>query len=129
MPVLTIYKTVTYTDPDSETPYTTTATKTLNCESAQRTRFTLSSSASTQIIANGYPGLTAANPLYTAIKNVGSGSAYILFDDGTNTFLHEIPAGAIFDFFGEDIWGSGATDTFNSVYAKGNTELEVDVFM
>jgi len=129
MPVLTIYKTVTYTDPDSDSPYTTTATKTLNCESAQRTRFTLSSSSNTQILSNGSPGLTVANPLYTAIKNVGAASAYILFNDGANTFLHEIPAGAMFDFFGEDIWGSGTADTFDSIYAKGNTELEVDVFM
>lgn len=129
MPTLTVYKTITYTDPDSDTPYTVTATKVLNCEAGQRTRFTLSSSASTQILTNGYLGLTVANPLYTAIKNVGAGSAYILFDDGTNTFLHEIPTGAIFDFFGEDIWGSGTADTFNAVHAKGNTELEVDVFM
>jgi len=129
MPVLTIYKTVTYADPDSLTPYTMTATKTLNVETAQRTRYTLSSGSNTQILSNGYPGLTTANPLYTAIKNVGSGSAYILFDDGTSVFSHEIPAGAIFDFYGEDIWGTGGGDTFNAIHAKGNTELEVDVFM
>lgn len=129
MPVLTIYKTVTHTDPDSETPYTMTATKVLNCETGQRSRYTLSSAANTLVLTNGAPGLTTANPLYTAIKNVGAGSAYIVFTDSSNAFEHEIPAGAIFDFFGEDIWGFGTATTFQTIHAKGNTELEVDVFM
>jgi|JI10StandDraft_1071094.scaffolds.fasta_scaffold624162_2 hypothetical protein len=129
MPVLTVYKTVTYTDPDSDTPFTMTATKELNCETGQRARFTLSSGANTQIYANNTNGLTTANPLYVAIKNVGAGSAYIHLNDGANPFQHEIPAGAIFDFFGEDIYGNVGPDTLESIYAKGNTELEVDVFM
>ena len=129
MPELTIYKTVTYTDPDSGTPYTLSATKKLNCETGQRARYTLSSAASTQIFQNDVDGLTTANPLYTSIKNVGAGSAYIWIDDATNAFLHEIPTGAIFDFFGEDIWGSAASGVLQTIYAKGNTELEVDVFM
>lgn len=133
MPVLTIYKTVTHTDPDSDTPYTMTATKVLDCVTAHRTRFTLSSGANTKIWENDRPGLITANPLYSVIKNVGSGSAYISCDDtSTVPFLHEIPAGAIFDFFGESILGTdayGNADTLYTIYAKGNTELEVDVFM
>lgn len=129
MPTLNIYKTVTHTDAESGTSYTMTANKELNCETGQRARYTLSSAASTQIFQNNVDGLTTANPLYTAIKNVGSGSAYIWIDDATNAFLHEIPAGAIFDFFGEDIWGNAASGVLETIYAKGNTELEVDVFM
>lgn len=129
MPELTVIKTITYTDPDSETPYSITATKILNCETGQRSRYTLSPSSNTQIVVNGQPGLTTANPLYIAIKNIGDNSAYIHIDDGSNPFQHEIAAGAIFDFFGEVIYGNVGPDTFNSIYAKGDTELEVDVFM
>lgn len=133
MPTLTIYKTVTHTDTDSGTPYTMTATKVLDCVTAHRTRFTLTSGANTKVWENDRPGLITANPLYTAIKNVGSGSAYLSFDDSTAVpFLHEIPAGAIHDFFGEAILGSdayGNVETLATIYAKGNTELEVDVFM
>ena len=129
MPELTIYKTVTYTDPDSDTPYTMTARKVLNCETGQRSRYTLSNSSNTQIYANATAGLTTANPLYVAIKNVGAGSAYVLFNDGTSYFSHEIPTGAILDFFGEHIWGDTGTLTLVNIYARGSTELEIDVFM
>ncbi len=133
MPTLTIYKTVTHTDADSGTPYTMTAKKVLDCVTAHRTRFTLSTGANTKIWENDRPGLVTANPLYTAIKNVGAASAYLSFDDtATVPFLHEIPAGAILDFFGEIILGTdayGVADSLSTIYAKGNTELEVDVFM
>lgn len=133
MPTLTVYKTITYTDPDSDTPYTITSTKVIECDSAQRLRFTLSTGANTQLLANNSSGLTTANPQYVAIKNVGSGSAYIMFSNPTaGSIEHEIPAGAIHDFFGEDIVSDsygGSDETISTVHAKGNTELEVDVFM
>lgn len=129
MPELIANLTVSYTDPESGSVYEMTARKVMNCETAQRTRFTLSSASNTQIVSNGTAGLTTANPQYINIENVGDQSAYILINDGANPFEHEIAAGAKLDLFGEIIYGSGAETTFQGIYAKGDTELEVDVFM
>lgn len=129
MPELTINLTVVYTDPESGNSYEITARKVLNCETAQRTNFVLSASSNTQIISNGAPGLTTANPQYINIENVGDNSAYILINDTAFPFMHEIAAGAKLDLFGEDIWGTGSETTFQSIYARGDTQLEVDVFM
>jgi hypothetical protein len=131
MPNLTIYKTLTYTDPDSDTSYTMTATKVLSAEIAQRFRLSLSTAANTEIYQNNVPGLSPAKLLYMNIKNVGAGSAYILMDDTSNTVIHEIAAGASFDLFGEDIYFSsylGTVEIISQIFAKGNTEIEVDIF-
>lgn len=132
MPTLTVTKTVTYNDPDSATPYTMTATIQLDCETAHRTCFDLSASASTKIWENNRPGLVTANPQFTAIKNVGDNSAYLLFDDTASTFIHELPAGAILEFFGETLLSSDAyanPGALSQIYASGDTKLEVDHFM
>lgn len=132
MPTLTIIKTVTYLDPETETPYTLTATKALICDTAHRTNHVLSASTSTKIWENDRAGLVTANPQYTAIKNVGDNSAYVSFNGGTVPFAFEVAAGAILDFFGENLLD---TDTYNnidaldSIYASGDTTLEVDVYM
>lgn len=132
MPDLTIFKTVTYPDPVSGSPYTMTARVVIVCEDAQRTKYHLSTGSNTKIWENNRPGLTTANPQYTNIKNIGENSAYLFFDDTTNVFLHELKAGADFDFFGEHVLGDDAytsNEELSQVYAKGDTQLEVDVFM
>lgn len=133
MPDLTIFKTVTHNDPVSGAPYTMTARVVLVVNDAQRRRFTLSASSNTEIWENDRAGVVTANVQYTNIKNIGDNSAYLLFDDATTVpFIHELKAGADLDFFGEVVLGTdayGNNDALASIYAKGDTELEVDVFM
>lgn len=132
MSTLTITRTVTYTDPDSSTPYTLTATKTLDVSVSYRKRYELSPSTSTKITAHTLPPFATSKLAYIYIFNSGSNSAYIAIHDGTNDpTQHEIPAGADLDLFGKDIWGAviSSSDELLSIYAKGDTSIEVDLFM
>lgn len=129
MPNLTITKTISFTDPDSGSVYPISSTKVLVCDEAHRTRFTLSTAANTRLFTNSAPGLITADPQYIAIKNVGAASAYININTLGNDISHEIATDAIFEIFGEDMYGASGTGVLTFIEAKGNTEVEIDVFM
>lgn len=133
MPTLTIRKTVTYTDPDSDLPYTITGSVKIDCSVAQRFRCALSPSTNTEIFEFGRQTLGTGKIAYICIKNLGADSAYIGFDDNQgDVSAFELAAGADFDLFGKDIYNDypgGTVSRIYSIYAKGNTDLEVDIFL
>lgn len=132
MAVLSITKTVTYTDPDTGVSYQITKTVDLEAAQCDRRRYDLSTGTSQGIFFNLQKPYATGVVKYVRITNIGAtNSAYIFSDDGTNDATgHEIPKGAHYDFFGDYIWGAGinSDQRIDSIYARGDTSIEIDIF-
>lgn len=133
MSTFTVTKAIAFTDPDSDTVYDMQASIELDATVCYRDAYTLSASTSMLIFQNGEQPFSTGKVVYVFIHNTGDNSAYIAFqDDGANgATQHEIPAGSVYDFFGQDIWGNviASPEQLSLIYAKGDTTIEVDIFM
>ncbi len=133
MPELEITKTVQYTDPDTLRPYDLTATIKLQATLCYRDNYVLDATTAKRIIITGTEALFSGDVKYAFIKNVGDNSAYIGIHAGGAAYsIIEIPPGCDHDFFGKNISNSISSPDptmFDKVEAKGNTTIEVDVFV
>lgn len=125
---LTVVKTVTY-----GTGYDITGTVVVPASISYRDLFILDPSTPTLIFQNDERPVATGDVKYLMIENTGANSAYIAMEDTNGAaMMHEIPAGTVWDSFGEDIMGNGADwptpETINAIYAKGNTTIKFDAF-
>lgn len=129
MASVTVQKSITY-----GTGYDITATVVIPVSLVYRDEYILSPSSSTQLIQNEQRPVATGDIKYLFIYNSGSNSAYVAIEDfAGDAVMHEIPAGTVWDSFGEDIMGSSSDwptpSRINAIYAKGDTTLKVDIFL
>lgn len=132
MPSVTVQKSIAYSDATTSTPYDLGGTVTIPCSVPYRDYHSLSPSSSTLLIQNGEAPIATGDIKYMLIYNTGANSAYIAIQPVSGSAIfHEIPTGTVFDFFGQRIMDTGNAPggLIDTIFAKGNTTIEVDIFM
>ena len=129
----TINTVITYADATTTTPYGIEASTEVNPSRCYRDAFTLSPSVATEIFkVSTLADLHYASIKYIFIWNTGAATCYVSLISGSAGYIIEIPAGQVWDGFGKDIYNSesgAAPDTLDTIEAKGNTTIEIDVLV